>query len=153
VAHASPPYSRRVPAQNSTLHLPGCQRRAFGCATGGVISRSPSPPGAPGAPAAPPAALRKRGPGAWRPLTASRKRRYNPPEPGIVLEGEEMRTHPVSQRAHCSVGTHSRPLDAGAAVAIADRFLILEVGDLLGAESPQLAADGLWVMAVTLSNA
>src|SRR5437763_9546523 len=43
-------------------------------------------------------------------------------------------------------------LDGEAAQAIADRFLIMQMGDLLMARNPRLTSDGRWLMDVTLSN-
>lgn len=44
-------------------------------------------------------------------------------------------------------------IDAEAASAIAESYLANEVGNLLMAADPRLAADGSWVMSIVLGNA
>ncbi len=44
-------------------------------------------------------------------------------------------------------------IDAATATAIAEDYLLMKVGDLLGATDPRLAADGRWVLTITLGNA
>lgn len=44
-------------------------------------------------------------------------------------------------------------IGAEAALAIAEDFLLMKVGDLLGAENPRRTADGRWLMSITLGNA
>ena len=52
-------------------------------------------------------------------------------------------------------GTNRRRkrLSAKAALAVAEDYLMMKVGDLLGPVDPRLDEDGRWVMSITLGNA
>jgi hypothetical protein len=60
---------------------------------------------------------------------------------------------PVPPQSPADVGETTKPLDAQAALAIADGFLIDKVGDLLSAQAPRLSPDGRWLMSITVGNA
>jgi hypothetical protein len=60
---------------------------------------------------------------------------------------------PVPPQFPADVGDTTKLLDAQAALAVADGFLIDKVGDLLTAQAPRLSPDGRWFMSITVGNA